>query len=51
MKIHVLLWGYGIALTCAAAVATVIGLQMLAGFIVGVVVTLGAAAIAGADFD
>jgi hypothetical protein len=38
-----------VILACAGAVAAAIGLQMLTGFVVGVIVTLGAAAVAGAD--
>ena len=38
-------------LAAGASVAAVIGLQMLCGFVAGVLVTLAAAAIAGKDFD
>jgi hypothetical protein len=38
-------------LAAGASVAAVIGLQMLCGFVAGVLVTLAAAAIAGTDFD
>ena len=34
-----------------AAIAAIVGLQMLVGFIIGVVVTLFAAALAGTDFE
>ena len=40
-----------IMLAVASVAAAAIGLQMLAGFAAGVIVTLGAAAIAGADFE
>jgi hypothetical protein len=32
-------------------VAAAIGLQMLAGYIIGVIITLAAAALAGTDFE
>jgi hypothetical protein len=38
-------------LAAGASAAAVIGLQMLWGFVAGVLVTLAAAAIAGTDFD
>ena len=38
-------------LAVGATVAAAIGLQMLAGFITGVIITLAAAAIVGADFE
>ena len=38
---------FGAVLACAAAIAAVVGLQMLCGFVVGVLVTLLAAALAG----
>ena len=42
---------FAFVLAIGAAVAAAIGLQMLCGFVTGVLVTLGAAAIAGTDFD
>jgi len=42
---------FGLLLAGAGALAAAVGLQMLSGFVAGVIVTLMAAAIAGADFD
>jgi hypothetical protein len=38
-------------LSGTAAIAAIVGLQMLVGFIIGAVVTLFAAALAGTDFE
>lgn len=41
---------FAITLSCTAA-AAIVGWQMLAGFVVGVLVTLSAAVLCGTDFD
>ena len=49
-KRHDPILSFGVMLACAGAVPAAIGLQMLAGFVAGVIITLFAAAIAGTDF-
>jgi hypothetical protein len=51
MTSHNPIVSFGIMLACAAAVAAALSWQAIIGFVLGVFVTLAAAAIAGADLD
>jgi hypothetical protein len=42
---------FGVMLACSGAVTAALSLQMMIGFAIGVIVTLGAAVIAGASLD